>query len=160
MLALGRGFYYISSVAESNNRLLVKVASPEGLAYSAAAISLTLQTADGVIQVLPGHTDLITALEAGEMIVIDEHGKENVFALGDGFALIDSNVITLLANFAEDDAFTVEEKVEMALRSAEDALRDADKLSPQDRDAQELLLRKSNVQLQVFRSRQKHRSAR
>lgn len=142
-------------MAESNNRLLVKVASPEGLAFSAAAMSLTLQTTDGVIQILPGHADIITTLEAGEMVIVDEKQEEIVFALGEGFALVGSNVITIVANFAEDEIFN-EDEVERARSNAEAALRSAATMTGQEREAQEFLLRRSTVQLQVFRSRKKN----
>ncbi len=147
-------------MADLNNRLLVKVASPEGLAFSAEAMSLTLQTTDGVIQILPGHTDIITTLEPGEMVILDAHLEEKVFALGEGFALIGSNVITILANFAEDDTLINEDEIERAKSSAEEALLGAAAMTAQEREAQEFLLRKSAVQLQVFRSRQKQRHVR
>lgn len=147
-------------MAESNNRLLVKVASPDGLAFSSAALSLTLQTADGVIQILPGHAEIITALEAGEMVILDEHQHEDVFALGEGFALIGSDVVTIVADFAEDDGLVKEDEVERAMKRAEEVLRDALKMTPQEREEQEFVLRKSAVQLQVFRSRRKNRPVR
>ena len=143
-------------MAEPNNRLLVKVASPEGLAFSAHATLLTLQTADGVIQILPGHADLITALEPGEMVILDERQEEKVFALGEGFALIGANVITILANFAEHDASINEDAVARAKSSAEEALRSAAAMTEAEREAQEFLLSKSIVELQVL-NRRKHR---
>ena len=134
--------------------LLIKVASPEGLAFSAPALSVELQTADGIIQVLPGHVDLATALTAGEMIIRSEK-SENVFALGDGFASISADVITILADFAQDEASMVVDDIERAKDRAEAALRDAGNISEDERYNLEFTIRRSAIELLVKRKREK-----
>lgn len=129
--------------------MLIEVASPEGLAFSAPATSITLQTADGEIEVLPGHTDLVTLLVPGELVLRDTAHDEKVFALGDGFVLIGANKVTILANFAEADALINEEEVERAQLRAQNALANAGAITDAEREELESTITRTMIELQV-----------
>jgi F-type H+-transporting ATPase subunit epsilon len=127
----------------------VKVASPEGLATFSKARAVGLQTADGEILVLPGHSDLVTLLVPGELLLTLEDQTEKIFAIGDGFAQVGGLAVTVMASFAEEESRIQEDEVALAKSRAEAALKGALSMSPAEIDTWEFLLKKSIVELEV-----------
>lgn len=79
---------------------------------------------------------------------------ENVFALGDGFAFINENVVTILAEFAQDEALVTTEEIEAAKARAEAALNESASITDEEKRALELTLKRSIVGLQAKRRKQ------
>lgn len=87
------------------------------LVEGAKATSVKLPAAKGEIEVLPGHTDLLTILTTG-MVTVVQDGRERKFALSYGFAEIRKDKILVLGE-------TVEEAKEIDRRRAVEAQQKA-----------------------------------
>ena len=134
-------------MASSSNTINVRVASPDGLALSVDAICVELKTADGIIQVLPGHAPLVAALVPGELIVVEANGKTDLYVAGGGFAEITQHRLTLLTDLAKPQDTIEEDIVREAMSRAKKELENFS-----DDDAEELALlelRLQEAQLQM-----------
>ena len=65
------------------------------------AVSVKLPAVKGEIEVLPGHTELLTLLTTGPLVVQGD-GKERRFAISYGFAEVRNDRIIVCAETAEE----------------------------------------------------------
>ena len=63
----------------------LKVVTPGGAALEKVATAFTISSKQGEITVLPGHCLLLSALEAGRMLVAEENGTKELFAIAGGY---------------------------------------------------------------------------
>ena len=97
--------------------MLVQIITPEKIEWKAEADSVTLPSTGGQITILPGHIDLVSALEAGEMIVKIEK-KELSFFISEGVLLIRHNEVTIMADLATRAVDITQARVEEAENAA------------------------------------------
>jgi len=105
---------------------------------------------DGEMGILPHHAPLLTTLKYG-LIKVRMRGEEQVFTVAGGVAEIQPQIVTVLADAAEDVTEIDEERAEAAKRRAEEML---EKGVPADTDAYlaiEAALRRSNLRLEAVR---------
>lgn len=131
--------------------LTLEIVTPEARVYSDTIDTVVIPTEQGEIGILPGHIPLLTKVEAGELRVL-KGGQESRLAIGIGFAQIEGDTVSILAEQAISEAKIDEKVVEEALKRAEEAIRAA----PKDIDASELArlqeaVRYAGVQLAVKR---------
>ena len=111
---------------------------------------VVLPGTDGEMGILPHHAPLLTTLKYG-LIKVRMQGEEQVFTVAGGVAEIQPQIVTVLADAAEDVAEIDEERAEAAKRRAEEML---EKGVPADTDAYlaiEAALRRSNLRLEAVR---------
>ena len=104
----------------------------------------------GEMGILPHHAPVLTILKYG-VIKIRRQGKEELFAVAGGMAEVQPEVVTILADAAENIQEIDITRAQAAKKRAEDALA---KLKPEDHDAyltMEAALRRSNLRLDVAR---------
>ena len=104
----------------------------------------------GEMGILPHHAPVLTILKYG-VITIRRQGKEELFAVAGGMAEVQPEVVTILADAAENIEDIDIVRAQAAKKRAEDALA---KLKPEDQDAyltMEAALRRSNLRLDVVR---------
>ncbi len=104
----------------------------------------------GEMGILPHHAPVLTILKYG-VIKIRRQGKEELFAVAGGMAEVQPEVVTILADAAENIQDIDVTRAQAARKRAEDALA---KLKPEDQDAyltMEAALRRSNLRLDVVR---------
>ena len=77
-----------------------EIVTQERVVYSSNVDYVSLPGTEGVMGVLPNHSAMLTALAFGEVMVRSQ-GKEQFFAVGGGFAEIQPDHITVLADSAE-----------------------------------------------------------
>ena len=136
----------------------VDLITPDGIAYSAEAESVTLPTADGEITVLRGHVPLVSALAPGTMIVRYK-GEEHMFAVARGAVEVSGTSVRVLSDIA-DRAEALEEA------AVEKAKADAEKLLSEKRHDEEgfaeatAILEKELARLRSVRRRPARRSVR
>ncbi len=109
-----------------------------------------LPGAAGEMGILPHHAPVLTILKYG-VIKIRQNGKEELFAVAGGMAEVQPNIVTILADAAENIQDIDITRAKAAKKRAEDALA---KLKPEDHDAyltMEAALRRSNLRLDVVR---------
>jgi len=105
---------------------------------------------DGEMGILPHHAPLLTTLKYG-LIKVRMKDQEQVFTVAGGVAEIQPEIVTVLADAAEDVAEIDEERAQAAKRRAEEML---EKGVPTDTDtylAIEAALRRSNLRLEAVR---------
>ena len=104
----------------------------------------------GEMGILPHHAPVLTLLKYG-VIKIRKQGKEELFAVAGGMAEVQPEIVTVLADAAENIEEIDITRAQAAKKRAEDALA---KLKPEDHDGSltmEAALRRSNLRLDVVR---------
>jgi F-type H+-transporting ATPase subunit epsilon len=130
--------------------LTLEIVTPEAKVYSDTIDSVVIPTLEGEIGILPGHIPLLTQVEDGELRVIK--GTQTLFlAVGGGFAEIDGDKVSVLAERAIAEDSIDEKAVEEALKRAEQAMKAAKDLDPNEFERLQSMVRFAGVQLGVKR---------
>jgi F-type H+-transporting ATPase subunit epsilon len=111
---------------------------------------VVLPGTDGEFGVLPHHAPVLTTLKLG-VIKVRHGGKEDMFAVAGGIVEVQPDIVTVLADAAENVQEIDVARAESARKRAEEALA---KGTPMDGDAyfaMEAALRRSNLRLDVAR---------
>jgi F-type H+-transporting ATPase subunit epsilon len=132
--------------------LTLEIVTPEAKVYSDTIDSVVIPTVEGEIGVLPGHIPLLTQVEHGELRVAKGSTTE-FLAVSGGFAQIEGDTVRVLAESAITEEKIDENAVEAAMRRAEQELKDAKNMDPQQYEHLQSLVRYSGVQLAVKRRR-------
>jgi F-type H+-transporting ATPase subunit epsilon len=111
---------------------------------------VVLPGAAGEMGILPHHAPVLAILKYG-VIKIRREGKEELFTVAGGVAEVQPDIVTILADAAENIEDIDITRAKAAKKRAEDALSN---LKPEDHDAylrMEAALRRSNLRLDVAR---------
>lgn len=104
--------------------LRLKVVTPTRVVVDAEVDSVTLPGALGALGILPGHTPLLAALRIGEL-EYRQGVHEHYLAIQWGFAEVQDDIVTVLADVAELPAEIDVAAAEADKRDAEEAMRSA-----------------------------------
>ena len=110
----------------------------------------------GEMGILPHHAPVLAILKYG-VIKIRKDGKEELFTVAGGMAEVQPDIVTILADAAENIEEIDITRAQAAKKRAEDALA---KIAPEDHDSylrMEAALRRSNLRLDVARRYRKSR---
>ncbi len=130
----------------------LKLISPDGVKYEEEASSVVLPTDRGQIEILPNHMPLISLLKPGEIIVKNGNREHDLSTEG-GVVQIENNLVTVLADTADDASSLDELKIIEAKKSAEHRLTQAvDDVEFADAEA---LLEKQLAKLSFLAKRKK-----
>ncbi|MDB6167269.1 MAG: atpC [Verrucomicrobia bacterium] len=132
--------------------LTLEIVTPEARVYSDTIETVVIPTTSGEVGILPGHIPLITQIEHGELRVTKD-GQTLTLAVSGGFAEVEGDRVRVLAEHAITEEKIDEHAVEAALQRAEQQLRDAKDIDPQQYEHLQSLVRYSGVQLAVKRRR-------
>ena len=132
--------------------LTLEIVTPEAKVYSDTIDSVVIPTVEGEIGILPGHIPLITQMESGELRVT-KGAVTQWLVVGNGFAQIDGDTVRVLAENAITEEKIDEHAVEDAMKRAEQELKVAKDIDPQQYEQLQSLVRYSGVQLAVKRRR-------
>ena len=117
---------------------------------------VVLPGAAGEMGILPHHAPVLAILKYG-VIKIRQAGREELFAVAGGIAEVQPDIVTILADAAENIEDIDITRAKAAKKRAEDALA---KITPADQDTyliMEAALRRSNLRLDVVRRYRKSR---
>ena len=132
--------------------LTLEIVTPESSVYSDTIDSVVIPTVEGEVGILPGHIALLTQVADGELRVTK--GNETKFlAVAGGFAQVGGDKVRVLAERAITEDKIDEHAVEEAIKRAEQQLKDAKNIDPQQYEHLQELVRYSGVQLAVKRRR-------
>lgn len=132
--------------------LTLEIVTPEARVYSDTIDTVVIPTVEGEIGILPGHIPLVAQVEHGELRV--SKGNETRFlAVSGGFVQIEADTVRVLAESAITEEKIDENAVEAAIKRAEQEIKDAKNLDPQQLEHLQGLIRYSGVQLAVKRRR-------
>jgi F-type H+-transporting ATPase subunit epsilon len=132
--------------------LTLEIVTPEARVYSDTVDTVVIPTIEGEIGILPGHIPLLTQVGAGELRVL-KNGKTELLAVGNGFAEIDGDKVSILAESAISEEKIDADAVEKAMQRAQDALRGKESLEAAEIERLESVIRLAVVQLDLKRRR-------
>ncbi len=98
--------------------ITIEIVTPERLVHTLHGTEVVLPTLEGQIGVRKGHIPLIAPLKAGQIVVKQENGTEELYAVAGGFAEVLGNTVRILADSAERAEELDEKKVEEAIARA------------------------------------------
>lgn len=128
-------------------KLNVKVVSQERELLRESVDSLTAQTTEGEITILPGHIPLFTKLGTGEL-VYRTNGIQNSIIVSRGFLTVaPNNEITIMADTALHAREISEEKAQAAVKAAEHTLQTTE--DQRERIMAEASLRRALLELRI-----------
>ncbi|MEO6995748.1 MAG: ATP synthase F1 subunit epsilon [Lacunisphaera sp.] len=132
--------------------LTLEIVTPEAKVYSDTIDSVVIPTVEGEIGILPGHIPLLAQITQGELRV-SKGTTTHWLAVGGGFVQIDGDVVRVLAENAIEEEKIDETVVESAMKRAEEQLKEAENMDPQQYEHLQSLVRYAGVQLAVKRRR-------
>ena len=130
--------------------LKLEIVTPEAKVYSEEVDMVTLPGIEGELGIFPMHIPLMTQLAAGE-VAVRKDGQDFFLAVGDGFAEVTGESVSILTDMAVKDADIDEVKAEEARKRAESRL--AEKLDDEDVARVNAALANSAALLKVKRRR-------
>jgi len=105
--------------------LTLDIVTPEKKIFSDTVDNVYLPGADGEMGILPQHAGLVTALQPGELRYLFK-GKVETLAIGSGFAEVTQTKVIVLTDSALGETEIDEDKVEEAIKRAEEKLATVD----------------------------------
>ncbi len=130
--------------------LTLEIVTPEAKVYSDTVDSVVIPTVAGEVGILPGHVPLVTQVDSGELRVL-KGGETQYLAVSGGFAQVDDLRVRVLAEFAIEEEKIDENAVTAAMQRAEQEIKEAKEIDPQQLEHLQGLVRYAGVQLAVKR---------
>lgn len=127
-----------------------EIVSQDRTVYEGDVDIVVLPGADGEMGILPHHAPLLTTLKFG-LIKVRRQGEEEIFTVAGGVAEVQPDIVTILADAAENIQEIDINRAEQARQRAQEML---EKGVPPDTDtylAIEAALRRSNLRLNAAR---------
>ena len=127
-----------------------EIVSQDRTVYEGDVDIVVLPGVAGDMGILPHHAPTLAILKYG-VIKLRKEGKEELFTVAGGLAEVQPNIVTILADAAENIEEIDITRAQAAKKRAEDALAN---LKPEDHDSylrMEAALRRSNLRLDVVR---------
>ncbi len=127
-----------------------EIVSQDRTVFAGDVDIVVLPGAGGEMGILPKHAPVLTTLKYG-IIKVRKGGKEELFTVAGGVAEVQPDIVTILADAAENVEEIDEARADAARQRAEEILA---KGVPADTDAylaMEAALRKSNLRLDAVR---------
>src|SRR5512136_2404481 len=123
-----------------------EIVSQDRMVFQGDADMVLLPGMDGEMGILPHHAPLLTTLKYG-IIRVRSQGQETVFTVAGGIAEVQPDLVTILADAAENVEEIDVQRAQFAKKHAEELLA---KGPPKEQDALlhlEAALRRSNLRL-------------
>ena len=131
------------------NTLKLEIVTPSAVVYSEDVSLVALPGRQGDMGIYPNHVPLMTKVAAGE-VEVTRDGEKELLAVGDGFAEVTGDRVSILTDMAALEADIDEAKAEEALKAAEDRLK-GESLSDEQVIAAEAAAAAALAQLKVKR---------
>ena len=131
------------------NTLKLEIVTPSAVVYSEDVSLVALPGRQGDMGIYPNHVPLMTKVAAGE-VEVTRDGQKEMLAVGEGFAEVTGDRVSILTDMAALEAEIDEAKAEEALKAAEDRLK-GESLSDEQVIAAEAAAAAAMAQLKVKR---------
>ena len=132
-----------------DNTLKLEIVTPSAVVYSEDVSLVALPGRQGDMGIYPNHVPLMTKVAAGE-VEVTRDGQKEMLAVGEGFAEVTGDRVSILTDMAALEADIDEAKAEEALKAAEDRLK-GESLSDEQVIAAEAAAAAALAQLKVKR---------
>ena len=127
-----------------------EIVSQDRTVFTGDVDIVVLPGAAGEMGILPKHAPVLTTLKYG-IIKVRKGGKEEVFTVAGGIAEVQPDIVTILADAAENVEEIDEARAEAARKRAEEVLAKGVPANTDAYLAMEAALRKSNLRLDAVR---------
>ncbi|MDR1784350.1 MAG: ATP synthase F1 subunit epsilon [Endomicrobium sp.] len=101
------------------NKFKIEILSPEGIILNEEIISVSFPTTRGIITILPGHANIVTKLNSGEITINTIKGIKKIIVSG-GFIEVADNNVNVVAEFAVQSDKERMKKIKEAISLAND----------------------------------------
>lgn len=102
----------------------LEIATPDGMRFSGEAESLLVRTADGDVEIMSGHTDLLASITTGR-VRIKADGEDRFASASGGFLSVTRDGVKLVTTTFEFADEIDLKRAEAARDNAEELLRSA-----------------------------------
>ncbi len=126
------------------------IVSQDRMVFSGEAEMVLIPGSEGVMGILPNHSPVLTTFNFGIITVITKN-ERNYFTVAGGIAEVQPDLITVLADAAENVEELDESRAERAKERAEDLLKDNALSDSKDLDALRFALRRSTFRLDAIK---------
>ena len=127
-----------------------EIVSQDRLVWQGDADMVLLPGVEGEMGILPRHAPLLSTLKYG-ILRVRSGGREEVFTVAGGVVEVQPDIVTVLADAAENVAEIDVARAEAARRRAEEMLKAGPQLDTDAYLAMEAALRRSNLRLEAAR---------
>jgi F-type H+-transporting ATPase subunit epsilon len=127
-----------------------EIVSQDRMVFQGEADMVLLPGAEGVMGILPNHAPILTTLKYG-IIEVRRSGKEEIFTVAGGIAEVQPDIVTVLADAAENVKEIDVARAEVARKRAEDTLAKGTTPGSDAYMKIEAALRRSNLRLDAAR---------
>ncbi len=127
------------------------IVTAEHEVFSDQVSGVVVPGTEGELTVLPNHAPLLTAIQPGELRIMQEGSTDTFMAVGGGFLEVMANKVVILADAAERADEIDEARAQEAVTRAEE--RVAHRETDMDLDRAMTSLRRSQTRLKVVRRR-------
>ncbi|MFL7894101.1 MAG: ATP synthase F1 subunit epsilon [Anaerolineales bacterium] len=127
-----------------------EIVSQDRMVWEGDADMVVVPGSAGEMGILPNHAPLLSTIKFG-FLKVKVKGTEEIFAIGGGVLEVQPNLITILADSAENVDEIDVARAEQARKRAQEMLKEG---APKDPDAylrMEAALRRSNLRLDAVR---------
>ena len=131
------------------NTLKLEIVTPSAVVYSEDVSLVALPGRQGDMGIYPNPVPLMTKVAAGE-VEVTRDGQKELLAVGEGFAEVTGDRVSILTDMAALEADIDEAKAEEAIKAAEDRLK-GESLSDEQVIAAEAAAAAALAQLKVKR---------
>lgn len=132
-----------------------EIISPEKVVYKEEVEEVIIPTTSGQVTILPNHATLISQVTFGE-VVVKKNRKEYYIAVSGGFLDVNSNNVSILADYAvRSEEIEVAHAIEAQKRASRIMKESSEKVSKKDFALAEADLRRSLLELKVASRRRK-----
>jgi F-type H+-transporting ATPase subunit epsilon len=127
-----------------------EIVSQDRMVFEGDADIVIVPGVNGEMGILPHHAPLLSTLDFG-FLKVRRDGEEEIFTIAGGVVEVQPDLITVLADAAENVAEIDVARAEAARRRAKEMLKNIPDEDPDVYEAIEKELRKSNLRLQAAR---------
>jgi len=127
-----------------------EIVSQDRTVWEGDADMVTLPGADGEMGILPHHAPLLSTLRFG-VIKVRTHGREDFYTVAGGVVEVQPDIVTILADSAENIAEIDVARAQAARERAEEMLKTGPPPTTDAYLAIEAALRRSNLRLDAVR---------
>jgi len=132
--------------------LTLEIVTPEARVYADTIDTVVIPTTTGEIGILSGHIPLLTQIEHGELRVT-KNGVTTLLAISGGFAQVEGDRVSVLAEHAITEEKIDEKAAEQAMHRAELAMKEAKDMDPNEFEHLQTMVRFAGTQLAIKRRR-------
>ncbi len=102
-------------------KIVFKIITPTGIIHDSNPISITIDTLDGQLTILPNHTPILVPIRAGEVVIRNNQNEEISLAVHDGFLeVLRESIVNILVDEAVHESEIDEKKVNEAIKRAQE----------------------------------------